>query len=84
MLKLDTKDEFCKEKENENSFIVASLYSITKEDFRILLNDFEVLKKNKKGEGYILSLIKGYDNYLRINKLNNLSLVYCFKGYICI
>ncbi|KEO61913.1 hypothetical protein DM10_05505 [Borreliella garinii] len=70
MLKLDTKDEFCKEKENENSFIVASLYSITKEDFRILLNDFEVLKKNKKGEGYILSLIKGYDNYLRINKLN--------------
>ncbi|WNZ75037.1 hypothetical protein PT137_04710 (plasmid) [Borreliella garinii] len=45
MLKLDTKDEFFKEKENENSFIVASLYLITKEDFRILLNDFEILKK---------------------------------------
>ncbi|WP_215537563.1 class I SAM-dependent DNA methyltransferase [Borreliella bavariensis] len=69
ILNLDTKDEFFKEKENENNFIVASLYSLTKEDFRVLLNDFEVLK-NKKGEGYISSLIKGYENYLRINKLN--------------
>lgn len=47
MLKLNTKDEFFKEKENENNFIVASLYSLTKEDFRILLNDFEILKKIK-------------------------------------
>ncbi|WP_210374366.1 class I SAM-dependent DNA methyltransferase, partial [Borreliella garinii] len=66
---LDAEDEFFKEKENENNFIVASLYSLTKEDFRVLLNDFEVLK-NKKGEVYISSLIKGYENYLRINKLN--------------
>ncbi|AJY73041.1 class I SAM-dependent DNA methyltransferase [Borreliella afzelii] len=70
ILNLDTKDEFFKEKENENNFIVASLYSLTKEDFMVLLNDFEVLK-NKKGEDYILSLIKGYENYLRINKLNS-------------
>lgn len=69
ILNLDTKDEFFKEKENENNFIVASLYSLTKEDFRVLLNDFEVLK-NKKGEVYISSLIKGYENYLRKNKLN--------------
>ncbi|WP_215536343.1 class I SAM-dependent DNA methyltransferase [Borreliella bavariensis] len=69
ILNLDTKDEFFKEKENENNFIVARLYSLTKEDFRVLLNDFEVLK-NKKGEVYISSLIKGYENYLRINKLN--------------
>ncbi|WP_031505555.1 class I SAM-dependent DNA methyltransferase [Borreliella garinii] len=66
ILNLDTEDEFFKEKENENNFIVASLYSLTKEDFRVLLNDFEVLK-NKKGEVYISSLIKGYENYLRIN-----------------
>ncbi|WP_420025401.1 Eco57I restriction-modification methylase domain-containing protein [Borreliella valaisiana] len=69
ILKLDTQDEFFKEKENENNFIVASLYSLTKEDFMVLLNDFEVLK-NKKGEDYISSLIKGYENYLRTNKLN--------------
>ncbi len=69
ILNLDTKDEFFKEKQNENNFIVASLYSLTKEDFRVLLNDFEVLK-NKKGEVYISSLIKGYENYLRKNKLN--------------
>ncbi len=69
ILKLDTKDEFFKEKENENNFIVASLYSLTKEDFEVLLNDFEVLK-NKKGEEYILFLIKGYENYLKTNKLN--------------
>ncbi|AHH05837.1 class I SAM-dependent DNA methyltransferase (plasmid) [Borrelia miyamotoi] len=69
ILNLDTEDEFFKEKENENNFIVASLYSLTKEDFRVLLNDFEVLK-NKKGEVYISFLIKGYENYLRINKLN--------------
>ncbi|WP_210360489.1 hypothetical protein, partial [Borreliella garinii] len=69
ILNLDTKDEFFKEKENENNFIVASLYSLTKEDFMILLNDFEVLK-NKKGEVYISSLIKGYENYLRINKFS--------------
>ncbi|ACN55597.1 conserved hypothetical protein (plasmid) [Borreliella burgdorferi WI91-23] len=41
---------------------------LTKEDFKVLLNDFEVLK-NKNGEEHILSLIKGYENYLRINKL---------------
>ncbi|WP_215541074.1 class I SAM-dependent DNA methyltransferase [Borreliella bavariensis] len=70
ILNLDTKDEFFKEKENENNFIVASLYSLTKEDFIVLLNDFNVLK-NKKGEDYILSLIKGYENYLIINKLNS-------------
>lgn len=69
ILNLDAEDEFFKEKENENNFIVASLYSLTKEDFNTLLNDFEVLK-NKKGEVYISSLIKGYENYLRINKLN--------------
>ncbi len=78
ILNLDTKDEFFKEKENENNFIVASLYSLTKEDFMVLLNDFEVLK-NKKGEVYISSLIKGYENYLRINKFNNSSLVNCYK-----
>ncbi len=64
MLNLDPKDEFFKEKENENNFIVASLYSLTKEDFVTLLNDFKVCK-NKKGEDYISSLIKGYENYLR-------------------
>ncbi|WP_210377034.1 class I SAM-dependent DNA methyltransferase [Borreliella garinii] len=69
ILNLDIKDEFFKEKENENNFIIARLYSLTKEDFRVLLNDFEVLK-NKKGEVYTSSLIKGYENYLRINKLN--------------
>ncbi|PRR41533.1 type I restriction endonuclease subunit R, partial [Borreliella burgdorferi] len=64
ILNLDPKDEFFKEKENENNFIVASLYSLTKEDFVTLLNDFKVIK-NKKGEDYISSLIKGYENYLR-------------------
>ncbi|MCD2309427.1 class I SAM-dependent DNA methyltransferase [Borreliella burgdorferi] len=68
ILKLDKEDEFFKEKENENNFIVASLYSLTKEDFIILLSDFKVLK-NKKGEDYISSLIKGYDNYLLNNKI---------------
>ncbi|ACN55288.1 conserved hypothetical protein (plasmid) [Borreliella burgdorferi WI91-23] len=29
-----------------------------------MLNDFKVIK-NKKGEDYISSLIKGYENYLR-------------------
>ncbi|WP_418906499.1 Eco57I restriction-modification methylase domain-containing protein (plasmid) [Borreliella turdi] len=67
ILNLDTEDEFFKEKENENNFIVASLYSLTKEDFNTLLNDFETLK-NKKGKVYITSLIKGYENYLRIKK----------------
>ncbi|WP_420025276.1 Eco57I restriction-modification methylase domain-containing protein (plasmid) [Borreliella yangtzensis] len=67
ILKLDVEDEFFKEKENENNFIVASLYSLTKEDFRVLLNDFKTLK-NKKGEEYILSLIKGYKNYLLNNQ----------------
>ncbi|ACN55470.1 type I restriction enzyme r protein (plasmid) [Borreliella burgdorferi WI91-23] len=69
MLNLNVEDEFFKEKENENNFIVASLYSLTKEDFEVLLNDFEVLK-NKKGEEYILFLIKGYENYLKTNKIN--------------
>ncbi|WP_418457406.1 Eco57I restriction-modification methylase domain-containing protein [Borreliella andersonii] len=69
ILKLNTKDDFFKEKENENNFIVASLYSLTKEDFGVLINNFEVLK-NKRGEEYILSLIKEYENYLRTNKLN--------------
>ncbi len=69
MLNLDIEDEFFKEKKHEHNFIIASLYSLTKEDFRVLLNDFEVLK-NKKGEVYISSLIKGYENYLRKNKLN--------------
>ncbi|WP_418885179.1 Eco57I restriction-modification methylase domain-containing protein [Borreliella carolinensis] len=64
ILNLDPKDEFFKEKENENNFIVASLYLLTKEDFVTLLNDFKVFK-NKKGEDYISSLIKGYENYLR-------------------
>ncbi|MGF7101843.1 type II restriction/modification system DNA methylase subunit YeeA [Borreliella kurtenbachii] len=68
ILKLETKDEFFKEKENENNFIVASLYSLTKEDFITLLSDFKVLK-NKKGEDYISSLIKGYENYLLNNKI---------------
>ncbi|MCD2398396.1 class I SAM-dependent DNA methyltransferase [Borreliella burgdorferi] len=68
ILNLDPKDEFFKEKENENNFIVASLYSLTKEDFVTLLNDFKVLK-NKKGEDYISSLIKGYENYLLNNKI---------------
>ncbi|MBB6032004.1 hypothetical protein HNR35_001007 [Borreliella spielmanii] len=63
ILNLDAKDKFFKDKENENNFIVASLYSLTKEDFIILLNDFKILK-NKKGEDYILSLIKGYENCL--------------------
>ncbi|ACJ73452.1 conserved hypothetical protein (plasmid) [Borreliella afzelii ACA-1] len=48
MLKIDAKDEFFKEKENENNFIVASLYSLTKEDFITLLNDFKVLKNKKE------------------------------------
>ncbi|WP_418885159.1 Eco57I restriction-modification methylase domain-containing protein [Borreliella carolinensis] len=69
ILNLNMEDEFFQEKENENNFIVASLYSLTKEDFEVLLNDFEVLK-NKKGEEYILSLIKGYENYLKTNKFN--------------
>nr|WP_210376599.1 hypothetical protein [Borreliella valaisiana] len=69
ILKLYTKDKFFKEKEKEkeNDFIIASLYSLTKEDYIILFNDFRVLK-NKKGEDYVLSLIKRYENYLRINK----------------
>ncbi|WP_421114414.1 Eco57I restriction-modification methylase domain-containing protein (plasmid) [Borreliella americana] len=68
ILNLNAEDEFFKEKENENNFIVANLYSLTKEDFITLLSDFKVLK-NKKGEGYILSLIKGYENYLLNNKV---------------
>ncbi|SCW43745.1 hypothetical protein SAMN02983004_01112 [Borreliella japonica] len=67
VLNLNAEDEFFKEKENENNFIVASLYSLTKEDFIILLSDFKALK-NKKGEDYISSLIKGYENYLLNNK----------------
>ncbi|MBB6207514.1 type II restriction/modification system DNA methylase subunit YeeA [Borrelia lanei] len=68
ILKLDTKDKFFNEKENEkeNNFIVASLYSLTKEDFKILLNDFRVLK-NKKGTEYILFLIEGYENFCKLN-----------------
>ncbi|MDK7384270.1 hypothetical protein, partial [Borreliella burgdorferi] len=70
ILNLDPKDEFFKEKENENNFIVASLYSLTKEDFATLLNDFRVIR-NKKGEKYILSLVEGYENYLRrVRKYN--------------
>ncbi len=70
ILNLDPKDEFFKEKENENNFIVASLYSLTKEDFVTLLNDFRVIR-NKKGEKYILSLVEGYENYLRrVRKYN--------------
>ncbi|WP_417903168.1 Eco57I restriction-modification methylase domain-containing protein (plasmid) [Borreliella andersonii] len=69
ILKLNTKDDFFKEKENENNFIVASLYSLTKEDFGVLINNFEVLK-NKRGKEYVLSLIKEYENYLRTNKPN--------------
>ncbi|WP_418905902.1 hypothetical protein [Borreliella carolinensis] len=68
ILNLNVEDEFFKKKENENNFIVVSLYSLTKEDFEVLLNDFEVLK-NKKGEEYILFLIKGYENYLLNNKI---------------
>ncbi|ACN53036.1 conserved hypothetical protein (plasmid) [Borreliella valaisiana VS116] len=37
-----------KEKENENNFIVASLYSLTKEDYITLLSDFEALKIKKE------------------------------------
>ncbi len=70
ILNLDAEDEFFKEKENENNFIVASLYSLTKEDFTNLIRDFKVLK-NKKGEDYILSLIKGYENYLLGEKVSN-------------
>ncbi|MBB6213706.1 putative membrane protein [Borreliella californiensis] len=69
ILNLNVEDEFFKEKENENNFIIAGLYSLTKKDFITLLSDFKVLK-NKKGENYILSLIKGYDNYLKTNRLN--------------
>lgn len=68
ILNLDAKDKFFKEKENENNFIVASLYSLTKEDFTTLLGDFKALK-NKKGEDYIFYLIKGYENYLLNNKI---------------
>ncbi|WNY65417.1 class I SAM-dependent DNA methyltransferase [Borreliella carolinensis] len=68
ILNLNVEDEFFKEKENENNFIVASLYSLTKEDFIILLRDFKVLK-NKKGEEYISFLIKEYENYLLNNKI---------------
>lgn len=61
------KDEFFNENENENenenNFIVANLYSLTKEDFVTLLGDFKALK-NIKGEDDISSLIKGYENYL--------------------
>ncbi|SCW42235.1 hypothetical protein SAMN02983004_01053, partial [Borreliella japonica] len=67
ILNLNVEDEFFKEKENENNFIVASLYALAKEDFVILLSDFKAVK-NKKGEDYILSLIKGYENYLLNNK----------------
>ncbi len=73
ILNLDVEDKFFKEKENENNFIVASLYSLTKEDFITLLNDFRVFK-NKKGEDYILSLIKGYENYLLDEKDFNRSI----------
>ncbi len=69
ILKLDKEDEFFKEKENENNFIIASLYSLAKEDFITLLGDFKALKNKKKGEDYISSLIKGYDNYLLNNKI---------------
>ncbi len=48
ILNLDVEDEFFKEKENENNFIVASLYSLTKEDFITLLSDFKVLKNKKE------------------------------------
>ncbi|AJY73058.1 class I SAM-dependent DNA methyltransferase [Borreliella afzelii] len=68
ILNLNPEDEFFKEKENENNFIVASLYSLTKEDFTTLLGDFKALK-NKKGEDYIFYLIKGYENYLLNNKI---------------
>ncbi|MGF7101835.1 hypothetical protein HNP70_000904 [Borreliella kurtenbachii] len=63
-LKLDVKDKFFKEKEKEKDFIIANLYSLTKEDFIILLNDFRTLK-NKKGEKYILSLVEGYENFCK-------------------
>ncbi len=48
ILKLDKEDEFFKEKENENNFIIASLYSLAKEDFITLLGDFKALKNKKK------------------------------------
>ncbi|PRR07169.1 class I SAM-dependent DNA methyltransferase [Borreliella burgdorferi] len=69
ILNLNAEDEFFKEKENENNFIIASLYSLSKEDFITLLGDFKALKNKKKGEDYISSLIKGYDNYLLNNKI---------------
>ncbi len=55
ILNLDTEDEFFKEKENENNFIVASLYSLTKEDFRVLLNDFEVLKIKRRSLYFVFN-----------------------------
>ncbi len=48
MLNLDIEDEFFKEKKHENNFIIASLYSLTKEDFITLLSDFKALKNKKE------------------------------------
>ncbi|QMU99647.1 class I SAM-dependent DNA methyltransferase (plasmid) [Borrelia sp. A-FGy1] len=68
ILALDKEDEFFCQREAENNFIVASLYSLTKQEFSILLSDFRVLK-NKKGKDYILFLKKGYKNYLLANRI---------------
>ncbi|AHH07677.1 hypothetical protein BCD_1611, partial (plasmid) [Borrelia crocidurae DOU] len=43
ILNLKIEDEFFEEVENEINFIVAYLYSLNFEDFRILLEDFKVL-----------------------------------------
>ncbi|WP_210368161.1 hypothetical protein [Borreliella garinii] len=53
--------------EKENNFLVTILCSLIKEGLVISLSDFKALK-NIKGEDYILSLIKEYENYL-LNKI---------------
>ncbi|WP_038363364.1 hypothetical protein, partial [Borrelia persica] len=63
ILSLNPQDRFFDLIENQINFLVADLYSLTYDEFRILLEDFRVWK-GQKGDLYIESLLNGYENYL--------------------
>ncbi|WP_445435749.1 Eco57I restriction-modification methylase domain-containing protein [Candidatus Borreliella tachyglossi] len=62
ILSLSPKDKYFKTIEREINFMVASLYSVTPDEFSLLLDDFKVLKR-KKGENYILELVEEYKRW---------------------
>ncbi|WKC58385.1 N-6 DNA methylase [Borrelia sp. P9F1] len=67
ILTLDFKDGYFQETERDINFIVAFLYSLTPDEFFVLLEDFKVLKK-KKGKHYFLNLVEEYARWLKEEK----------------